>query len=82
MTKHVLQSVTTEETTGSFSGTAIRFTIPEGTAVYYGQPDCDGEPFDHWTLSRGTAAELSLSQWDADHRFCIISDDVVKKQAP
>lgn len=73
------EGITTQDVEGSFSSTMIRFNIPKGTKVFFGQPDCMGDSFPHWALSPTTATELSGNEWDSTHRFCIVPTKYVKE---
>ena len=53
------------------------FTIPAGTIVQYGARDCDGNPFNKWTLPQKVAAELSGNEHDSKHRFVIVPSEYV-----
>lgn len=63
---------TNAATLGSF-GLPDSFNIPEGTPVVWGAPDCDRNPFPHWTLSEETARRLSGNSHDSAHRFVVVA---------
>jgi len=65
------------ELAGSF-GFRDAFTIPAGTIVQYGARDCDGKPFNKWTLPECVARELSGNAHDAAHRFVIVESCYVE----
>ena len=67
---------TNKHTTGHFT-LRDSFDIPEGTRVVYGAPDCDGQPFPHWTLPEHVARDLSGDSHDAAHRFVTVHADHV-----
>ena len=54
--------ITNKFTTGHFT-LRDSFDIPQGTPVVYGERDCDGNHFPHWTLpesvARGYAPQLA-----------------------
>lgn len=76
------RGTTNKPTTGNFGEVrGAVFDIPEGTRVVYGAPDCDGNPFPHWTLPEHTARALSGNEHDSRHRFVSIHADHVTPDA-
>jgi hypothetical protein len=72
--------VTNKFTTGHFS-LRDSFDIPAGTPVFFGLPDCNGEPFPHWALDEKTAFALSGNAHDSTNRFVVVhSDHVTEKE--
>ena len=69
------------ELLGSF-GWRDKFTIPAGTPVIYGALDCDGNPFNKWTLPESVAYELSGNAHDSAHRFVVVESCYVKCDVP
>lgn len=73
---------TNKLTTGHFN-LRDSFDIPEGTQVEFGAADCDGNPFQFWTLTETAARELSGNVHDSAHRFVVVhSDNVTPDVAP
>lgn len=67
--------VTNKFTTGNFGRQS--FDIPKGTHVVYGASDCDGDPFNEWTLPAKVAGDLSGNKHDAACRFVVVHPDNV-----
>jgi hypothetical protein len=63
---------------GSF-GFRDEFIIPAETIVQFGAPDCDGNPFNKWTLPESVARELSGNAHDAAHRFIVVKSCYVRE---
>jgi len=55
------------------------YQMPPGTPVVYGQKDCDGDPFPHWTLPEHIARELSGNGHDSKHRFVVVHPDHIEE---
>ena len=70
------RGVTNKYTTGHFT-LRDSFDIPEGTPVVWGEPDCKGELFPHWTLPGDVALKLSGNSHDSRHRFVVVHPDHV-----
>ena len=73
--------VTTKPLTGSF-GWRDEFAIPAGTQVVFGAADCNGQPFDRWTLPESVARELSGNAHDSAHRFVVVESCYVRADVP
>ena len=63
-------------------GLRDEFTVPAGTPVVFGSKDCEGRPFDKWTLPEHVARELSGNAHDSAHRFVVIGAEYVKADVP
>jgi|GEM_PF-3396054 len=72
---------TRHDTIASF-GWRDEFTIPAGTPVKWGQPDCNGDPVRHWALDKKTAIALSGNEHDARHRFVTVKPHLVAADEP
>lgn len=68
--------ITNKFTTGHFT-LRDSFDIPQGTPVVYGERDCDGNHFPHWTLPESVARELSGNSHDSQYRFVTVHLDHV-----
>lgn len=69
---------TNKFTTGHFN-LRDSFDIPQGTPVVFGAPDCDGNPFQEWTLAENIARELSGNSHDSKYRFVVVRPENVKE---
>ena len=73
--------VTRKPLIGSF-GFRDSFDIPAGTRVVFGARDCDGNPFQKWTLPESVARDLSGNAHDSAYRFVIVESCYVRPDVP
>ena len=78
----MLKTGTTRKDLIASFGLRDEFTVPAGTPVVFGAKDCEGNPFNKWTLPEYIARELSGNAHDSAHRFVVIRSEHVKADVP